>query len=141
MKQLADPKSQAESFQHVRRAHQSETAEDYVELIADLIAAKGEARVTDLSERFSVSHTTVNKIITRLKKEGLVTSQPYRALFLTEEGTRMAKACKARHIIVYDFLKALGISSKTAEIDAEGIEHHVSKETLEAFQNYIKQST
>lgn len=140
-KALADPKKQAEWFGHVRLAHQTETAEDYVELIADLIAANGEARVTDLSQRIGVSHTTVNKVITRLKKEGLVTSEPYRSLFLTEEGETMAKSCKERHIIVFNFLKALGISEKTAERDAEGVEHHVSPETLQIFQKFIDQNT
>lgn len=137
---LTDPKTQARWFEHVRQAHQTETAEDYVELIADLIEANGEARVVDLSQRFGVSHTTVNKIIMRLKKEGLVNSQPYRSLFLTEEGARLAQDCKERHLIVLNFLKAIGVSEKTAEMDAEGVEHHVSVETLAAFQKFIKET-
>ncbi len=138
---LADPAKQAAWFQHVRKAHQTETAEDYVELIADLIEAKGEARVVDLSTRFGVSHATVNKTITRLKKEGLVNSQPYRSLFLTAKGEKLAERCKERHIIVLDFLKALGISEKTAELDAEGVEHHVSEETLKAFAKFTKNNS
>src|SRR5262245_19206982 len=112
---LADPKKQAQWFQRVRDAHTTETAEDYVELIADLIEANGEARVVDLSQRFGVSHATVNKVIMRLKKEGLVNAEPYRALFLTEKGRALAQACKQRHIIVYNFLRAIGVSEKTAE--------------------------
>jgi DtxR family manganese transport transcriptional regulator len=135
---LADPKKQAKWFERVREAHQTETAEDYVELIADLINANGEARVVDLSERFGVSHATVNKILARLKREGLVTSQPYRSLFLTKKGQDMAEYCKQRHIIVLEFLKALGVSEKIAEMDAEGVEHHVSKETLEAFRKFTR---
>jgi DtxR family manganese transport transcriptional regulator len=138
---LADPKKQAQWFERVRAAHQTETAEDYVELIADLIEAKGEARVVDLSERFGVSHSTVNKVITRLKKEGLVNSQPYRSLFLTKKGQKLAETCKERHIIVYNFLRAIGVSERTAEMDAEGVEHHVSKETLDAFQKFIGKSS
>lgn len=134
---LADPKKQAQWFQNVRLAHQTETAEDYVELIADLIEAKGEARVVDLSERFGVSHATVNKIVLRLKKENLVSSEPYRSLFLTEQGKKLARYCKERHNIVLEFLKSLGVSSRTAEMDAEGVEHHVSLETLKAFQKFI----
>lgn len=134
---LADPKRQAKWFARIREAHQTETAEDYVELIADLITVKGEARIVDLSERFGVSQATANKIITRLKKEGLVNAQPYRALFLTDAGRKMAEACKQRHIVVYDFLRALGVSEKTAEMDAEGVEHHVSNETLDAFKKFI----
>ncbi|MCB1563613.1 MAG: manganese-binding transcriptional regulator MntR [Alphaproteobacteria bacterium] len=135
---LVDPQTQAQRFERIREAHQSETAEDYVELIADLIEANGEARIVDLSQRFGVSHTTVNKIIARLKKEGLVNAQPYRSLFLTEEGAALAKACKERHLIVLAFLKAIGVSDETAEMDAEGVEHHVSEETLAAFRRFTE---
>lgn len=134
---LADPKQQASWFERVRHAHQSENAEDYVELIADLIEVNGEARVVDLSKRFGISHATVNKTITRLKKEELVISEPYRSLFLTDKGRKLAQACKERHIIVVEFLKSIGVSDEIAEMDAEGVEHHVSKETLDAFQKYI----
>lgn len=137
---LADPKKQAQWFARVREAHQTETAEDYVELIADLIDAQGEARVVDLAERFGISHATVNKVIMRLKKEGLVNAQPYRSLFLTAKGQELAQACKERHIIVFEFLRSLGVSEKTAEMDAEGVEHHVSEETLRAFQKFIKKN-
>jgi len=135
---LADPKAQAARFEKLREEHQAETAEDYVELIADLIDYNGEARVVDLSKRFGVSHATVNKIITRLKKEGLVNSQPYRSLFLTEEGRALAESCRERHELVVKFLKALGVSDETADLDAEGVEHHVSKETLDAFRKFIE---
>ena len=135
---MANPQRQAQWFGRVREAHQTETAEDYVELIADLIAARGEARVSDLAERFGVSNATVNKVIARLNREGLVTNRPYRALFLTPEGEDLARACKERHGIVTEFLEALGVSPATAASDAEGIEHHVSKETLRAFRKFIE---
>lgn len=135
---LADPKKQASWFERVRLAHQTETAEDYVELIADLIEVNGEARVVDLANRFGVSHATVNKTISRLKKEGLVNAQPYRSLFLTDEGQKLAQMCKERHMLVVEFLKSIGVSDKVAEMDAEGVEHHVSKETLQAFKRFIR---
>lgn len=128
-----DPRDQALSFERVREAHQTETAEDYVEMIADLIALKGEARVTDLSERMGVTGATVNKVIQRLNREGLVVNQPYRSLFLTPKGVKLAEACRLRHEVVLNFLLALGVSRKIAELDAEGVEHHVSAETLKAF--------
>lgn len=137
---LADPKKQAAWFEKLREEHQTETAEDYVELIADLIEANGEARVVDLAMRFGVSHATVNKTILRLKREGLVISQPYRSLFLTDMGKELALACKERHDIVFKFLLSLGVSKKTALMDSEGIEHHVSKETLQAFKAFIQKS-
>lgn len=130
----------AEVFDYVRKAHQMETAEDYVEMIADMIAARGEARVVDLAENFGVSHATVNKIIGRLNREGFVTNRPYRSLFLTETGEKLARECKERHEVVYNFLRAIGVDERTAHLDAEGVEHHVSPKTLSAFRRFMKKS-
>lgn len=128
---------QAESLQQTRREHASETAEDYVEAIADLTAAQGEARVVDLARRLGVTHVTVNRTLARLQREGYVSVQPYRAIFLTERGRKLAEECQHRHGIVVAFLRSLGIPEKTAEIDAEGIEHHVSPATLAAFAKHL----
>lgn len=127
----------AERFQRVRDAHQTEMAEDYVELIADLIEEKGEARVVDLAERLGVTKPTVNSAIQRLQRDGFVSSAPYRAIFLTEKGRGLAEASRERHQIVREFLICLGIDAEIADADAEGIEHHVSSETLEAFRRYL----
>lgn len=127
---------QAESLRQTRREHASETAEDYVEAIADLSASQGEARVVDLARRLGVTHVTVNRTLARLQREGYVSVQPYRAIFLTTTGSKLATECRRRHGIVVAFLRSLGISEKTAEIDAEGIEHHVSPETLTALAKH-----
>ena len=131
---------QAESLRQTRREHASETAEDYVEAIADLSASLGEARVVDLARRLGVTHVTVNRTLARLQREGYVSVQPYRAIFLTPEGRKLAAASQHRHAVVVAFLRSLGISEKTAEIDAEGIEHHVSPETLAALARHTKRS-
>lgn len=130
----------AERFKRVRDAHQTELAEDYVELIADLIEEKGEARLVDLSERLGVTKATVNNTIQRLQRDGFVSSQPYRAIFLTDKGRKVATASRERHLIVRDLLIALGVDAETADADAEGIEHHVSKATLEAFRKHLAKS-
>ena len=135
-KKLVDAQTQAKWFSRVRTAHQTETAEDYVELIADLIGAQNEARLSDLSARLGVSHATASKVLNRLKDEGYIDTQPYRAIFLTEKGAALAQECKERHKIVLDFLVRLGVSPATAEYDAEGIEHHISAETLEIFKKF-----
>lgn len=132
-----DPEAQAEGFATVRQAHGSEMAEDYVELIAELIEAQGEARPVDIAERLGVKPPTVTKNISRLETAGLVRREPYRAIFLTDEGQALADACMRRHRIVVAFLRSLGIDEETAERDAEGIEHHVSDVTLEAFESHI----
>jgi DtxR family manganese transport transcriptional regulator len=131
------PVERAARFKRVRDAHQTELAEDYVELIADLMEEKGEARVVDLSVRLGVTKATVNNTIQRLQRDGFVTSQPYRAIFLTDKGRKVAVASRERHVIVRDLLVALGVDAETADADAEGIEHHVSKATLEAFRRHL----
>ena len=125
-------------FRRTRRDHASETAEDYVEAIADTISDKGTCRVTDLAKLFGVSHVTVTKTASRLQSEGLVDTEPYGPLRLTEKGVRLARASRQKHEIVLQFLMALGVSRSVAESDSEGIEHHVSDETLRAFKRFIK---
>lgn len=132
------PEEQAGTFQSTREAHRSETNEDYVELIADLIDRTGEARPVEIAERMGVTQPTVTKILARLQREGLVIRQPYRSIFLSETGQALAEACRRRHRIVVAFLIALGIDEPTAERDAEGIEHHVSERTLDAFAHFIE---
>ncbi len=134
---LNDPERQASYFSRVREAHQTEVAEDYVELIADLIEATGEARATDLASRLGVAPSTVNNTIQRLSRQGLVESQPYRSIFLTKSGQDLAEATRQRHILVRDFLLWIGVDTETAEGDAEGIEHHVSEKTLRAFARML----
>ena len=123
----------AAKFDRIRRAHQSEVAEDYVEMISDLIAETGEARTVDLAARFGVTSPTVNAIIRRLQRENLVETKPYRSIFLTEAGRALAESSRARHQIVRDFLITIGVPQSIAEEDAEGVEHHVSQETLDVF--------
>ena len=128
----------SDRFEQVRNARNSETAEDYTEMISDLIRNVGEARAVDLAKHFGVTGPTVNSIIRRLVRDGLVVSKPYRSIFLTDKGQILADYCKKRHEIVYDFLIKIGVNSDTAKNDAEGIEHHVSAETLSVFEKYNK---
>jgi DtxR family manganese transport transcriptional regulator len=128
----------AESFQRSRRDRAGEIAQDYVEAIAELAAAVGEARVTDLARRLGVTHVTVNRTLARLQTVGYVSTKPYRAIFLTTAGERLALESKQRHQTVVAFLLSLGIPRKIAELDAEGIEHHVSPETLAAMERRLK---
>jgi DtxR family manganese transport transcriptional regulator len=129
---------QAESFRRSRRDRAAEIAQDYVEAIADLSVSLGEARVVDLARRLGVTHVTVNRTLARLQQAGYVNTKPYRAIFLTGAGHKLAEECKRRHETVVAFLHLLDVPEKTAEMDAEGIEHHVSPETLAAFERLLK---
>lgn len=128
-------------FQRTRDDHSAEIAEDYVELIDALIAESGEARAVDLAERLGVSHVTVGKTVQRLQREGLLTTEPYRSIFLTPKGEMLAKMARDRHELVVKFLTALGVPAEAAEIDAEGIEHHVSEQTLRAMRRFVEASS
>lgn len=128
---------QAERFEKARSAQAGAVLEDYVELIDDLLASGGEARPTDIARRLGVSHATAIKSVARLKREGLATSKLYRGVFLTTEGQTLAARVRARHRIVVDLLIAVGVPAYVAELDAEGIEHHVSDAALEAFSRFL----
>ncbi len=129
-----------ESHRRTRKDHSSETAQDYVEAVAETVAARGVCRVVDLARVFGVSHVTVTRIVSRLKEEGLLISEPYGPIMLTPQGKKLAEQSQARHDLVYRFLLAIGVDTKTAAVDAEGIEHHVSKATLKCFQKIVDQS-
>lgn len=130
------PRAPADQHVRTRRDHATELAEDYVEAIDEIAQAAGKCRVTDLAKRFGVSHVTVNRTVGRLQRDGYATTEPYGPIGLTPAGRKMARAARARHEIVLKFLCALGVSAETAAIDAEGIEHHVSAETLAAMEQF-----
>jgi len=131
-------KHPATGHRRTRADHAAETAEDYVEAIAALIETKGACRVVDLAERLGVSHVTVIRVVKRLAGEGLVTTQRYRPIELTSAGKRLARACRERHETVVAFLRKLGVSAKVAAVDAEGIEHHLSRETLAKMRAFLE---
>ena len=135
---MAAAKIQPNRHSRVRSDHAAELAEDYVEAIADQIVAEGTCRAVDLAQQFQVSHVTVNRTIGRLERDGLVTTQPYAPIELTPAGNRLAKAARRRHEIVHQFLLSLGVNEATAAIDVEGIEHHVSPETLAAMKTFLE---
>ncbi len=135
---LPPPEQHARQYAAVRDAHETELIEDYVELIGDLLEHGGEARATDIAARMGVSQATVAKMVRRLNELGYVTNEPYRSLFLTEQGRRMAAWSRKRHAVVLQFLRALGVDDATARIDAEGMEHHVSEETLKVMQQFSR---
>ncbi|WP_330646978.1 manganese-binding transcriptional regulator MntR (plasmid) [Thioclava litoralis] len=131
------PEEMADRFARAREVQAKALSEDYVELIGDLIAEMGEARVADIAARMGVAQPTATKAISRLKREGLATARPYRGVFLTDEGAALADRVRARHRMVVALLVAVGVPQEVAELDAEGIEHHVSEDTLRAFEAFL----
>ena len=134
--QLVNVEEHVEGFRQVREAHRRELIDDYVELISDLIREVGEARQVDMAARLGVSQPTVAKMLKRLASVGLIEMIPWRGVFLTPEGEKLAQEIRERHQLVENFLLVLGVSPEIARRDAEGMEHHVSEETLVKFREF-----
>ena len=134
--QLVNVEEHVEGFRQVREAHRRELIDDYVELISDLIREVGEARQVDMAARLGVSQPTVAKMLKRLASVGLIEMIPWRGVFLTPEGEKLAQESRERHQLVENFLLVLGVSPEIARRDAEGMEHHVSEETLGKFREF-----
>jgi len=99
--------------------------------------SKAECRLKDLAAHFMVSHVTASKILARLAREGLVEITPYAPVKLKSSGVELASRARVRHELVLEFLVALGVTQSAAQADAEGIEHHVSDETLLCMKRFI----
>ena len=134
--QLVNVEEHVEGFRQVREAHRRELIDDYVELISDLIREVGEARQVDMAARLGVSQPTVAKMLKRLASVGLIEMIPWRGVFLTPEGEKLAQESRERHQLVENFLLVLGVSPEIARRDVEGMEHHVSEETLVKFREF-----
>jgi DtxR family manganese transport transcriptional regulator len=137
---MARKSTESNPFDRKRNDHSVETGEDYVELVAALIAEKGEARTVDLAKRLGVTAVTVSKTVQRLEKAGLIKTEPYRSIFLTDKGKQVAADVKQRHDTVHAFLVSIGVDPEIAQQDSEGMEHHISQETLSCMNRFLKVS-
>ena len=131
--------SDSNRHERTRADHATELAEDYVEAVAEIIEANGLCRIKDLAERFRVSHVTASRTGARLQRDGLAVTSPHAPIELTEAGEILARESKRKHEIVLQFLLAIGVGKETAEADTEGIEHHVSNETLRCMEDFLKE--
>lgn len=109
--------------------------DDYLEQIFHLIEEKGYARAVDISKNLGISQASVTNMLQRLDGEGLVKHEKYRGTVLTEAGHKIAKAIVERHQTLTRFLRLFGLNEETIYRDVEGMEHHVSRETLEVIRS------
>jgi Mn-dependent DtxR family transcriptional regulator len=113
-----------------RRTSGSVAMDDYLEQILHLIEEKGYARAVDISRNLNISQASVTNMLQRLDAEGLVKHEKYRGTVLTDDGRRIARAIVERHQTLTRFLRLFGIDEETIYRDVEGMEHHVSRPTL-----------
>jgi Mn-dependent DtxR family transcriptional regulator len=117
-----------------RRTSGSTAMDDYLEQILHLIEAKGYARAVDISKNLGISQASVTNMLRRLDGEGLVKHEKYRGTVLTEDGHRIARAIIDRHETLTRFLRLFDIDEATIYHDVEGMEHHVSRPTLDVIR-------
>jgi len=104
--------------------------EDYLEKIYELMKDKGYARVSDIASSLAVQPSSVTKMLQKLDDQEYVTYEKYRGIVLTKSGEQMGKAMIQRHTMLEELLRMLGIQEDTLRVDVEGIEHHVSPQTV-----------
>ncbi|MFV1996235.1 MAG: transcriptional regulator MntR [Verrucomicrobiales bacterium] len=116
---------------------ESVAVEDYLEKILELIDTKGYARVADIAEGLGIAQPSVSNMMQRLDEKGLVDYEKYRGMTLTQEGEKVARRIIKRHGLLEEFLDLVGIERATAYNDLEGMEHHISQQTLRAIEQMV----
>jgi DtxR family manganese transport transcriptional regulator len=115
--------------------------EDYIEVVYELVQRKGYARSSDIAEQLDVKSASVTSMLQKLHGMGLIVYERYRGLTLTSSGERLARSVQQKHMTVLEFLRILGIEEKIAKLDAEGIEHHVHKYTIDRMRHFVDYAT
>jgi len=112
--------------------------EDYLERIYKLIDEKGYARVSDIAEGLEVHPSSVTKMIQKLDKDNYLVYEKYRGLILTNKGKKMGKRLVDRHQLLEDFLSLIGVSKENIYKDVEGIEHHLSWDSITCIETLLE---
>jgi len=116
----------------------SQSAEDYLERIHELIEAKGYARVADIAASLKVRAASVTVMVQKLSRAGYVEYEKYRGLILTKKGLKVAREIQNRHATLSRFFSLFGLDAETQRADIEGIEHHLSPATLETLSDLAR---
>jgi Mn-dependent DtxR family transcriptional regulator len=116
----------------------SESAEDYLERIYQLIEDKEYARVVDIARTLRIRQASVTRMVQKLGETGFVRYEKYRGLALTSKGKRVARAVRRRHQVLEEFFGLLGVNGETAQRDLEGIEHHLSTASVARIEELVR---
>jgi Mn-dependent DtxR family transcriptional regulator len=116
----------------------SESTEDHLERIQELVARKGYARVSDIAASLGLSRSAVSNMVRRLAARGFVNYEKYRGFTLTARGRAVASHIRVRHQILSEMLNLLGLSPATVKEEVEAIEHHLKPETLQVFSRLVR---
>src|SRR5438045_5458161 len=123
------------NYRRVPQPSPSQSAEDYLERIHELIREKGYARVVDIASSLDVKQASVTGMVQKLGEMGYLNYEKYRGLVLTDKGRAVACTIQRRHETLSRFFSLLEIDPETQQQDIEGIEHHLSKQTVETLSD------
>jgi Mn-dependent DtxR family transcriptional regulator len=112
--------------------------EDHIEIIYSLIEQKGYARVSDIAEALSVLPSSVTKMVQKLDKDGYLIYERYRGLVLTPRGQKLGKRLLKRHDLLEQFLRLIGVDEERIYEDVEGIEHHLSWNSINRIADLVQ---
>ncbi|MFC7440937.1 transcriptional regulator MntR [Laceyella putida] len=112
--------------------------EDYLENIYKLIEQKGYARVSDIAEALEVHPSSVTKMVQKLDQNKYLVYEKYRGLVLTSKGKKIGKRLMDRHQLLEQFLRLIGVSEDQIYHDVEGIEHHLSWDSITCIENLVE---
>lgn len=112
--------------------------EDHIEQIYLLIENKGYARVSDIAEALSVLPSSVTKMVQKLDKDGYLLYEKYRGLTLTPKGQKLGKRLVQRHDLLEQFLRLIGVNEEHIYEDVEGIEHHLSWNSIDRIADLVQ---
>ena len=112
--------------------------EDHIEQIYLLIENKGYARVSDIAEALSVLPSSVTKMVQKLDKDGYLVYEKYRGLTLTPKGQKLGKRLVQRHELLEQFLRLIGVDEERIYDDVEGIEHHLSWNSIDRIADLVQ---
>ncbi|MCH7323659.1 transcriptional regulator MntR [Solibacillus sp. MA9] len=112
--------------------------EDHIEQIYLLIDNKGYARVSDIAEALSVLPSSVTKMVQKLDKDGYLVYEKYRGLTLTPKGQKLGKRLVQRHELLEQFLRLIGVDEERIYEDVEGIEHHLSWNSIDRIADLVQ---
>ncbi|MDR6998150.1 transcriptional regulator MntR [Neobacillus niacini] len=112
--------------------------EDYIEQIYKLIEEKTYARVSDIAEALSVHPSSVTKMVQKLDKDEYLVYEKYRGLTLTSKGRKIGKRLVYRHTLLEQMLKIIGVKDENIYNDVEGIEHHLSWDSIDRIGDLIQ---
>jgi DtxR family manganese transport transcriptional regulator len=123
----------------LRNGKPSIAEQDYLEAIHELMETHGYAKAIDIAHKLRLKGPSVTRMVQKLSRDGFLRYEKYRGIVMTAKGRATATEMRRRHHLIRQFLMSLGVDPKTADMDAEGMEHHVSPKTLRCLSSWLAQ--